>query len=321
MVYKLTTEIISPGASDFLTGFGSMNGSPSGDPHKLVNNLIGVLSQGVGGSSPMHVRVRVDSSTPTTATATAAVTYANIAAGDLLFLTDSAFGLTTFTCVSTAPVAGDNTFQKVTDATATAASLRDCINTSPNMRGRYTATASTSTVTITALGTPGAGGNLSVLGKSMANAAGLTLSAFTGGRDGCSTQTLNATLGANPTNNQTFLIGAKTITFKTSASTQDEVTIGADATATATALTTVLNANTDLAGFFVATNPSATVVAIELRQSGQVGRFISVGGTATSLAWTNAQTAVTATDFRPTTTEANQVITQGVTLGLKAAAS
>jgi len=324
VTYKLTAEIISPGCSDFLTGFASINGNPSGDAHKVANNLVGVITQGASGHSPMHLRVRLDNSVPTMASATVAITYASIAAADILTLNDPAIGQVAFTCVSTTPNAGDNTFQKTVDASTTGASLAACINTSPQTRGRYTAANASGTVTISQTagsGLDGAMGNTVFLTKQMANGAGMTLSAFTGGRDAGSTQTLQATLGANPTNGQTFLIGAKTITFATSAANQDQVTIGANATATATALVAVLNANTDLAGYFVATSTGAGVLTVELRQAGQIGRFISVGGTATSLAWVNAQTQASATDFRPTTTETNQVLTQGLTLGLRASAS
>jgi hypothetical protein len=315
MTGKLNIEVIGNTSGSFATSFAS----PSGDGHKLVNNLTDVLSSIAGGHTLGHVRVRVDDSAPTTATATVAVTYANLAAGDQLILNDT-FSQTIFTCVTTVPVSGDNTFQKVTDATATGTSLKNCINNSPQMRGRYTATDATGTVTITALGYPGSLGNVSNLQKQMANGAGLTLTAFVGGRDAGSTQTLKATLGANPTNTQTFLLGAKTITFVTASANQDQVTIGADATATALALVAILNANTDLNGFFVAASVSAGVISVELRESGQIGRFISVGGTATSLAWVNLQTGVTATDFRPTTTEVNKVLTQGVTIGYAAKA-
>lgn len=325
MTGKLTVEVIGAVSSRFLSGFASPTGDPSGDGHKYVNNLIDALSQGVSGLQPMHVRARLDDSTPTTASATVAITYATLAAGDYLILTDRAIGQVILTCVSTAPVAGDNTFRKVTDATATGDSLVTCILNSPQLRGRYTASNASGTVTISVLSTTtglvGAMGNTITLGKQMANPAGMTLTAFTGGRDAGSTQTLKATLGANPTNNQTFLLGAYTLTFKTSGSTQDEITIGADATATATALVAAINANTNLNGYFVATDLGSGVITVELRVSGQTGRFISVGGTATSLAWVNYQTGVTATHFGPTTTETNKVLTRGVTLGLRAAAS
>lgn len=320
MTTKVTVELIGQAGTAFLTGFGNPVGNPVGDARKLVNALVDAFAQTAAGHQPGHVRQRVEDSSPTIATATAAVTFATIAAGDVLSLYDSAFGNAYFTCVSTTPVLGDNTFQKVTDATATGASLAACINSSPQMRGRYTATAATGTVTITAIGTPGAMGNKSTLGKQMANPAGLTLTAFVGGRDAGSKQELQATLGANPTAAQTFLIGAKTITFVASAANQNEVTIGGSATITAASLVTVLNANTDLAGYFVARTISAAVVGIECQVSGQFGRFVSVGGTATSLAWVNAQTLVTATHFGPTTTEVNKVPTQGVVLGLRAAA-
>lgn len=52
-------------------------------------------------------------------------------------------------------------------------------------------------------------------------------------------------LGTNPTNGQTLIVNGATITFKTSATLASEVTIGASAAATATALNTVLNASTD----------------------------------------------------------------------------
>lgn len=319
MTGKLTIEVIGNTAKSFLNTF------PTGaGPHKLGNALLDVLAQMIGGSQPGHLRMRVDDSVPTTASATVAITYANLAAADVLSISDPAIGTIYLTCVSTAPVAGDGTFRKVTDASATGDSLVTCINTHASLRGRYTASNNAGTVTITVVSTAGnvgAQGNKTTLGKQMANPAGLTLSAFTGGRDGGSKQTLTATLGANPTAAQTFLIGAKTITFRAAAANQDEVTIGADAAATAVALVTVLNANTDLAGFFVATSLGSAALSIEMQVSGQMGRFVSVGGTATSLAWTNTQTAVTATHFGPTTTETNVVASQGVTLGLRAAAS
>lgn len=316
MAGKLTVEVIGPPSGTFANLFKI----PSGGAHRLVNHLIDALAQIAGGQQPGHVRVRVDDTAPTQATATAVVTFATIAAADVLSLYDSSFGTAYFTCVSTTPVAGDNTFQKVTDATATAASLAACINSSPQMRGRYTAVAATGTVTITAVLNIGAMGNKSTLGKQMANPAGLTLTQFVGGRDGGSKQTIQVTLGANPTNGQTILIGAKTITFATAAANQNEVTIAGTAALTTAALVTVLNANTDLAGFFVATYPGGAVATIEMQESGQIGRFISLGGTAT-LTFVNAGTGAAATDFRPTTTEVNKLAMQGVTLGFSAAAS
>jgi hypothetical protein len=81
------------------------------------------------------------------------------------------------------------------------------------------------------------------------------------------------TLTGNPVAGDTVTINGATITFVTSGATVNQVNIGASAAATATALTTVLNASTN-AGIMLSqpyTNPSAGVVDFKYQSAGFTG--------------------------------------------------
>lgn len=306
MVAKITMEVIGGNANQVASLV--LNGSA--DPHAALTKVVDLVAGGAAGEQPIYMRTMVDDSVGTSATGSAAVTYANIAAADKLIVGDS-LQQVEFTCVSTVPVAGDNTFQKVTDATATGASLAAAINSSPQMKGRYTAAAVTGTVTLTVTA-PGTRGNTSWLTKQMANGAGLTLVQFSGGRDAASRYINTITLGANPTNGQTLTIGAVVLTFVTSSANESQITIGADKETTAASLSVCINAHSKLKGLMSATNAATTaLVPVTLNLSGRFGALVPIS--------TNATITFTQASFAPATTETWVQNDNAFGVGLKAA--
>ncbi len=85
-----------------------------------------------------------------------------------------------------------------------------------------------------------------------------------------SANTSTITLASNPANNDTITINGTTITFVTSGGTGNRVNIGASAAATSTALSSMLNASTDLniKRSKPYKNPSAGVVDLAYQNSG-----------------------------------------------------
>jgi len=93
----------------------------------------------------------------------------------------------------------------------------------------------------------------------------LSLSAFT-----IATNTSSITLASNPANNDTLNINGTVVTFVTSGASGNQVNIGSSATATATALYTMLNASSDsnLTKSQPYANPSAGLVTLAYQGSG-----------------------------------------------------
>lgn len=73
------------------------------------------------------------------------------------------------------------------------------------------------------------------------------------------TQSITVTVGTNPANNDTLRFGNVLITWKTSGSGENQVTIGGNTTATATALKNAINAHSILAGLMTATSSTNVV--------------------------------------------------------------
>ncbi|MGA2538259.1 MAG: hypothetical protein ABSF53_19775 [Terracidiphilus sp.] len=93
----------------------------------------------------------------------------------------------------------------------------------------------------------------------------LSLSTFT-----IAANTSSITLASNPANNDTLTINGTVVTFVTSGASGNQVNISSSATATATALFTMLNASTDsnLARSQPYLNPSAGLVTLAYQSSG-----------------------------------------------------
>jgi hypothetical protein len=89
------------------------------------------------------------------------------------------------------------------------------------------------------------------------------------------------TVATQPTNGQTILVNGKTITFKTAAVTPYDVTIGANAAATAANLAAVLNASTDLAISQAGYSVAGAVVTVTYDNRGVEGNAFTIAtGTA-----------------------------------------
>lgn len=82
---------------------------------------------------------------------------------------------------------------------------------------------------------------------------------------------VHATLGAA----DTITIGGRVLTWQVAAGNENEITIGADATADAAALAAAINANSELKGFLVATS-AAAVVTITYWAPGREGNLVTL---------------------------------------------
>ena len=105
---------------------------------------------------------------------------------------------------------------------------------------------------------------------------GATLS-VTGGAKATGT----ITVATNPSTGDTIVVNGVTFTFKTTAATSDEVTIGATAAATATNLAAVLNASTNPSVAIAQYAAAAAVVTVTANSYGTAGNsFTLATGTA-----------------------------------------
>lgn len=136
----------------------------------LINLLSGISIGALQGT----VDIQGSSADPVAAAGTATITYASIAANDTMVV-----GQTTFTCKASG-ANGTTEFNKVTDATATAAALAAAINANTTTSKYVVATSALGVVTITSL-VKGVIGNAIVLAKT---GTGIALVQPTGGAGG-----------------------------------------------------------------------------------------------------------------------------------------
>jgi hypothetical protein len=138
--------------------------------HNQALNLSDLFRRAAMGMEGIEMEVSTASVDPVHASGSITITYANLAADDLVTV-----GGVTFTCVASG-ANGTTQFNKVTDATATAASLVTAINANTTVKQYVTASSALGVVSIIA-NTPGAIGNLVALTKTEATPGAFTLSA------------------------------------------------------------------------------------------------------------------------------------------------
>lgn len=208
--------------------------------------------------------VRVDSVTRGAATGTVVVESDDTTAGDILTIHIPNLTPVVFTAVSTdaavtaAPGTGLWSLETATD-TAQAQSLRDAINDHPRTKGIITASESSGTITLTA-DEPGSWAHTIVLAKTVTTAGALTLTQFSGGDDILDQPTMDIVFGTpNITADDTISVGARTYTWKASASADGEITLSTTETTAATNFAAAINADTNLTGICTASVNSATV--------------------------------------------------------------
>lgn len=248
-------------------------------------SLISGLVSGLGA----RVRLAVEDSTPTAATASVVMDQANATAGDWI-----AINGVKYTVVAGAATAASGQFSKDTSATAMGDSFVLALAAYPPNAPVATGSNAAGTVTLTAV-EKGTQANSYLITESDAAGGFDSIVQFSGGRDAGSLQTVNLTFSGLPIANETITIGGKTLTFKAASGNQNEITIGADAAATAVNTTTIINANTDLKGLVLASSGGSGITAVQLLQTGRIGLLIALSEAATNTAWSAASFAPTQT--------------------------
>ena len=267
------------------------------DLHAPISRLSSLFAEIDAGIAPAAIRVSADDSTGVQATQTIAPIYASLAAGDYVAIVAPNGKTLTYTCSTSAVTLGDPTFQKVTDNTATGASLAAQINADPRAFGLLTAQASSGTVTVT-ITQPGTIGNGFTIVKYSAGGSGWTLGAatFAGGKNAGALQSVTLTLSGTIGNDETLVIGGVTLTGKSAApSGESQFLCAVSAAADGAALVACINAHTKLKGLISASGTSSPVLTYQ--EGGRVGALVSLSETMTN-------GALSATSFAPSTTEA-----------------
>jgi hypothetical protein len=222
------------------------------------------LSAFFGGAGVRNskINVRVDSAVGAAASKTSTVTGTNIAAGEYVGVWTPA-GAFKVTAVASGAVDGDGTFNTSATAATCATNIKNALNSLAGFSRYAVATTSTADLIVTAVET-GAIGNKFRLVDGTVN--GLSASgAFTGGVDQADQVTSTiALVHAAITADDTTSIGCVTLTWKASASGEDQVTIGADVTEDGDNLAAKINAHSKLAGLVSAVNDAGTITITHL---------------------------------------------------------
>ena len=225
----------------------------------VLDNIIGASSIGYGG---VGLTAQAGKLTSVAATSSFTCTAANSTVGDKLIISgpDGDVTLTAVAASTENPLLGQYSVGGGTDANL-ATSIRTAINGNPAAKRFVTAAGSTNTVALTAVA-DGAFGNNLKLRKQVTTSGVFSFTsgvAFTGGVSPNTAQTRTVTIGTNPADADTLKFGNVTITWKTSGSGENQVTIGGTTTITATSLKTAINAHSILGGLFTATSSTNVV--------------------------------------------------------------
>lgn len=297
MAASITVDIILPqrtGTEVYTSifkdaGTGTVNGSVNF--RAALQRFINFLQALIAGYARGRLRIAIDDSIGVAASGTVACTQASCVAGDKFWLDKILFTAVSGTAD---PTLGQ--YSILTDNTAVGASLAAAINGYAPCRGRFTATASTGTVTITAV-EKGTIGNTLRMFKEVTNSGALTLSAatLTGGRDPGDKQSLTTALAGVIANNETITIGSVTLTGKSSApSGESQFLCAVSAAADGAALVACINAHSKLKGLVLASGTSTPTIT--LLETGRIGALISISKVCTNM-------TLSAASWAPSTTE------------------
>lgn len=234
----------------------------TGSGRELRNAIVALLGGGAIGGGGHGLVAVAGVATSVAASSSFTCTAASLTVGDKLIISgpDGDVTLTAVAASTENPVLGQYSVGGGTDANL-ATSIRLAINANPAAKKYCTAAGSTNTVALTAV-PDGAYGNNLKLRKQVTTSGVFSFTsgvAFTGGISPNTAQTRTITVGTNPAADATLGFGNVTLTWKASASGENQVTIGGNTTATATALKTAINAHSILGGLFVATSATNVV--------------------------------------------------------------
>lgn len=275
------------------------------DPTRGVNACAEELSAIALGVRKGRVNVLVESSTGAAAAGTVAVTAADCTAGDTLVITIPGGEIYTMTAVATdaevtaAPNAGYYSLETATD-NAVGASIVTNANRMPGL-SKWLLASGTGTVTFTSNFT-GSTYNSIGIAKVVTTSSAFAITAMAGGADPGSAPSETCTLGgAALTADDTLTIGSVVLTWKASASGENQVTIGGDDATSLANLTAKINAHSKLQGLVLATDDAATVCTITWLgppRAGELLYFAKSAANASAMVITGSGT------FRSTPTEA-----------------
>lgn len=271
------------------------------DSNSVLPRLVNYLSGLASGSANGKVTVQVGSAATTagTSSGTITITHANLDADDTVTI-----GGVTFTAKASG--ATGNQFNIGADATEDAAALAAAINASTSFsafEGTISAAADTGVVTVSYTRSDGAVESVTL---ATSDATAFALSPAVGLNVTASRAVAYATgtvrmIHAGLSDGDTLTIGGVAITARAAATLNNEFTIGANATADATALAAAINASTSFQGVITATSSGAHVY-LTCSVGGHVGSLITlatsdatafdVSGSRLSLTVTSVQTPV-----------------------------
>lgn len=231
-------------------------------PHEAALALANFIQRMAAGSESGTIRTRIDTCTDYAASTSFTVTGANIAATETIAIISPSGVPYVLTCVASGAVSGDGTFNASGTDNTVATNIRAAINTLPGLNKLVSAAGSTNTIALTAAVAGVIGNSIKVIdgttnGTSLSGSSAL----FTGGLDAGSRCTSTVALThANLSNSaDTLSLGNVTLTWYTSPSGENQVAIGASATAAGDNLVSKIQNHSALAGLVTASNAAGTV--------------------------------------------------------------
>jgi hypothetical protein len=228
-------------------------------PNEAVVELSKELRAIAGGVRSGKVRARVTKTTECAASLAIACTQTNIAVDEYITFVFSDGERVTITAKATESIA-DAQFAQITSDTAVGDSIVAVVKGNARLRGRLTASNAAGTVTFTAL-QPGTAGNSISIVDGTTNGLTPAGGSLASGLDASNRATSVFTLTfANIDADETVGIGNVTLTWKASASGENQVTIGANLAAATTNLTAKINDHSSLTGLVTAVGVTATGV-------------------------------------------------------------
>jgi hypothetical protein len=246
------------------------------DPGMVFRRLATILNgYSVKGG---RARVRVDSYTPSADTWTIACDESNTEAGHAVYISGTKNGKVRL--LVAAEVDHDSgEFVSETSDTVLATNLKNVINAYHKLSGVITAESSTGTVTITAV--ESGNGPLAI---TTSDTDAFTISQTVVGADPLQEQeavTVTVTDASIVDSTDALTLGNVTLTYVSSASTENQVTNGASDTASAANLAAAINAHSKLSGLISATSAAGVVTIVPVvgaeRDLATLGLYSEVG--------------------------------------------
>lgn len=233
--------------------------APSSDAHSRDGLARLARELGMLASRDHKVLARVDSCTRGAAAGSVVLDISDGTAGDRLFISVPGYPRQTISIVASGAVAANGEINAGSNDTTAGDELVAAIRANPTLHQHLSAVNTTGTVALTAR-YPGSWAHDVLLTKDESDGGTFTLTQLTGGDDLLDQPTMDIVFGTpDITANDTISIGARTYTWKASASADGEITLSTTPATAATNFAAAVNADTNLAGICTASVDTATV--------------------------------------------------------------